>query len=225
MIHGYTRVSTERQAADDRSSLEDQERRIRAIALLKDEELTMWSDPGVSGTLPLAKRPGGQQMLARLQPGDTVVAAKLDRLFRNVEDALVQSRAWREQNVDLILTDMGTESVTSSLTGRLYFTMLAAFAEFEKGRIAERIQEGRIAKRARGGFAGGRAPMGTRVIGAGREARLEPNPRELEMLDLARQLSPTHGPTAIADHLNQLGYRSRTNRHLVAAQVWKWLNS
>jgi len=36
----------------------------------------------------LADRPEGQRLLTALQPGDVVVAAKLDRAFRSAADAL-----------------------------------------------------------------------------------------------------------------------------------------
>lgn len=238
MIHGYIRVSTGGQV--DGSSLEDQERRIGAIATLRDEEVTIWRDPGVSGSVPLIERPNGGAMLARVGPGDVIVAAKLDRLFRSVEDALTQSRAWRERDIDLILVDMGTESVTGSLTGRLYFTMLAAFAEFERGRINERTTDGRSAKRARGGFVGGNAPIGFAVQGEGREAVLVEDRRELEMIARARgiadgSINPSwpadrldrflgaSSPTEIAAALNNEGFSSRNGTPIVAAQVWRWL--
>ena len=232
MIHGYIRVSTEGQAREDRSSLDDQERRIRAIASLRDDprslappdEPTIWRDAGVSGALALARRPAGAALLAALSPGDVVVAAKLDRLFRNAEDALAQSRSWRERSVDLILADMGTESVTTSSTGRLYFGMLAQFAEFERERIAERIRDGRTAKRARGGFVGGRPPTGFEIYGAGRTAMLVSNDREQSMIELAQWLAnDDNSPTRIAETLNSIGFRSRAGTPLHAAQIWRWL--
>ena len=46
-------------------------------------------EEGVSGSVPVEERPiGGQQLFAKLQRGDIVIAAKLDRLFRSPLDAL-----------------------------------------------------------------------------------------------------------------------------------------
>ena len=223
MIHGYVRVSTEDQAREGRSSPEDQERRIRAIAALRDDgEPTMWRDLGVSGATPLAQRPDGGRLIAALQPGDVVVAAKLDRLFRNTRDALTQSEYWQTAGVDLILIDMGTESVLTSSTGRLYFTMLAAFATFERERIAERIGDGRKAKRQRGGFTGGHPPTGYEVTGQGAAALLTPNRSERAMVARARLLTFTVGPTKAARILTAEGYRSRAGTPITAAQVWRW---
>jgi DNA invertase Pin-like site-specific DNA recombinase len=68
-----------------------------------------------------------------------VVALKLDRLFRNAEDALHQTSAWDSAGISLHLVDMGGQSLsTSSAIGRMMLTMMAAFAEFERNLISER---------------------------------------------------------------------------------------
>jgi DNA invertase Pin-like site-specific DNA recombinase len=68
-----------------------------------------------------------------------VVALKLDRIFRDAEDALRQTRAWDKAGVALHLIDMGGQSVnTASAMGRMMLTMMAAFAELERNLIAER---------------------------------------------------------------------------------------
>jgi DNA invertase Pin-like site-specific DNA recombinase len=43
---------------------------------------------GVSGSMPLSDRPQGAALLAALKPGDVVIIAKLDRMFRSALDAL-----------------------------------------------------------------------------------------------------------------------------------------
>lgn len=226
MIHGYVRVSTEDQGREDRSSLEDQERRIRAVATIAgDEEPIVWRDIGVSGAVPVSERPSGGQMVRSVERGDAIVAAKLDRLFRSAQDALNLSKEWRERGIELILIDMGVEPVTTSASGRLYFTILSAFAEFERDRIAERISSGKRAKRERGGFAGGHAPIGFQVRGLGRSAELEPNEREVAMIAHARSRTRAlnNSPTQIARELNALGYRSRAGTLIAPAQVFRWL--
>ena len=55
MLLGYCRVSTQDQAADNRTSLAEQERIIRGIAMVKGVDkmdVTLYSDPGVSGATP-----------------------------------------------------------------------------------------------------------------------------------------------------------------------------
>ena len=68
-----------------------------------------------------------------------IVALKLDRLFRDAQDALYQTRKWDGSGVALHLIDMGGQSAnTASAMGRMMLTMMAAFAELEKNLIGER---------------------------------------------------------------------------------------
>ena len=119
-------------------------------------------EPGVSGTKPLAARPEGGPLLARLQKGDALIVAKLDRAFRNAADALATAEQLKARKVDLIVADMGSEPVTQNGVSRM-FGMLALVAEFERERTRERLADGRGAKRAVGGHIGGSAPFGGEV--------------------------------------------------------------
>jgi DNA invertase Pin-like site-specific DNA recombinase len=200
-VFGYVRVSTVEQAADDRSSLETQRRKILAaaeLAGLKVDEII--EEAGFSATPPLASRPEGGPLLARLRAGDCLIAARLDRAFRDAADALVTARELKARGIDLIITDIGTEPVTQNGVSRMFFGMLALVAEFEKERIRERLAEGREGKRAKGGHIGGVAPFGYRKIGAGRAARLEPDPAQqaalVDMRVMAAQGLPTRAIAA-----------------------------
>jgi DNA invertase Pin-like site-specific DNA recombinase len=189
-VFGYIRVSTAEQAADDRSSLDTQRRKIFAaaeLAGLKVDEII--EEPGVSGTAPLADRPAGGPLLARLQARDCLIVAKLDRAFRNAADALATAEDLKKRKVDLIIADMGTEPVTQNGVSRMFFGMLALVAEFERERIRERLADGRSAKRASGGHIGGVPPFGYHKIGAGRAARLEADPMQQEAIATMRELA------------------------------------
>ncbi len=224
MIHGYIRVSTDGQ--NEGSSPEEQELHIRAMATVRgDPEPTFWRDT-ISGSVPVNERLAGGEMVAVLQRGDVVIAAKLDRLFRNAEDALARSRAWREAGVDLVLADMGTEPVTTSAAGRMYFGMLAQFAEFERERIRERISGGKARKRDRGGFIGGNAPIGYHVEGSGKDATIQPNEAEIRMVAHARHIAGMEdvlSPSDVAKKMNRLGYKTRKGTDLVATHAWRWI--
>jgi putative DNA-invertase from lambdoid prophage Rac len=56
-------------------------------------------EEGVSGSVPVAERPAGGPLFARLAEGDAVIAPKLDRLFRSALDALQTVQALRERSV------------------------------------------------------------------------------------------------------------------------------
>jgi DNA invertase Pin-like site-specific DNA recombinase len=188
--YGYVRVSSAEQAGDDRSSLETQRSKVAAVAVLAGLTVArIFEEPGVSGGLALAERPGGRALLAALRPGDTLIVSRLDRAFRNAADALAMAEAWKRGGVDLILADMGTEPVTQNGASRMFFGMLALVAEFERERIKERSAEGRAAKRRAGGHIGGTTPFGYRKIGAGRAAHLEPDPAQQAAIDTVRALA------------------------------------
>jgi DNA invertase Pin-like site-specific DNA recombinase len=68
--------------------------------------------------------------------------------------------------------------VTGNGMAKLFFTMLSAFAEFERDRISERIADGKHSKADDGGALGGKAPFGWRKIGSGKESMLEEVPEE-----------------------------------------------
>src|SRR4249920_1106859 len=125
-VFGYTRVSTVEQAADDRSSLDTQRRKITAVAELagvKVDEIV--EEAGVSGGKPLADRPEGGRLLGRLVKGDMLIVPKLDRAFRNAADALATAERLKARKIDLVVADMGSESVTQNCVSRMFFGMLA----------------------------------------------------------------------------------------------------
>lgn len=223
--YGYTRVSTSEQA-DDRSSLADQERRIRGAALMRGADIRkVFCDPGVSGGLPISKRPSGAEMMATIRTGDTIVAAKMDRIFRSAEDALVTAARLQEMGVKLIIADMGPDPVTENGAAKLFFTMLAAFAEFERNRIAERVRDGRTAKAARGGSIGGIAPYGKRVSGSGRNAVLVDDPEEARTVAKARLLRQQGlSLRGISAALAAAGTVSRAGSPFAPAQISRMLD-
>jgi DNA invertase Pin-like site-specific DNA recombinase len=95
---------------------------------------------------------------------------------------------WKAQGVDLILVDCGTDPVSANGNSKLFFGILASVAEFEKGRIAERMREGRKGKAERGGHIGGLAPYRLRKVGHGRGAMLEIDSAEQATIASVKQL-------------------------------------
>jgi DNA invertase Pin-like site-specific DNA recombinase len=138
--YGYTRVSTAAQT--DGTSLDEQRKRTEGVAQVCGLQLErVFSDEAVSGSVALDDRPAGRELVKVLRAGDTVVVAKLDRAFRDASDALTRADAWKRAGVKLILCDLGCDPVNNgSGVSRMMFGMLALFAEFERARIAERIE-------------------------------------------------------------------------------------
>jgi DNA invertase Pin-like site-specific DNA recombinase len=116
-IHAYTRVSSLEQAQEG-YSLGEQERQLREIAARHhpDRDFLLWSDPAVSGSVPLAERPEGGNMVKALRGGDLVIATKLDRVFRDMRDALNQVEEFRARQIHCILLDICPD--LKSITGQ-----------------------------------------------------------------------------------------------------------
>lgn len=75
MKYGYARVSTD-----------DQDPALQLAALKKAGCKTLFKDEGISGTT--TKHPALLRCLAALEPGDTLIVWKLDRLGRNLRDLI-----------------------------------------------------------------------------------------------------------------------------------------
>ena len=181
-VIGYARVSTEEQV--DGTSLAEQRRQIAGQAMTDGlEGLEYVEDSGVSGITPILRRPAGAR-LADLQRGDVVIVAKLDRLSRDLIDALTVIRDWEAAGVRLIINGYGdcTGPHAQGSTGRLVIEVMAVFAGHERRVLKERQRDGQAAKRRAGGHSGGLTPFGSRKIGAGRAARLEPDPTQQEAI-------------------------------------------
>src|SRR5580692_3246098 len=118
--YGYVRVSTSRQA-DEGESLALQERQIQGYCLMNGLTLDhVYIEGGVSGSVPLAERPEGATLLAILKPGDAVITAKLDRMFRSALDALDVLAKLKARNVSLHMIDLGGD-VTGNGISKLVF--------------------------------------------------------------------------------------------------------
>ena len=88
-------------------------------------------------------RPGLEAGLKALQPGNTFVVWKLDRLGRDLKHLVSTVEALRERGVGLrVLAGAGAEIDTGTANGRLIFAIFAALAEFERELIAERTRAG-----------------------------------------------------------------------------------
>jgi DNA invertase Pin-like site-specific DNA recombinase len=139
----YIRVSTTEQAQGG-VSLADQEEKLKQYCGLQGlEAVRVIREAGVSASKHLKDRPGGAELLQLLKEGkaDHVMALKLDRLFRDAEDALRESRAWDKANIALHLIDMGGATInTASAMGRFFLNTMAGFAELERNLISERTE-------------------------------------------------------------------------------------
>ena len=96
-------------------------------------------------------RPGLNACLKALQPGNTLVIWKLDRLGRDLKHLVTTVDELRTRSIGLkVLAGAGAQIDTTTANGRLFFGIFAALAEFERELIAERTHAGLASARARG---------------------------------------------------------------------------
>lgn len=223
MMLGYVRVSTAEQAAKNTTSLQAQEQVIRGVAMTRGAtgfDVQIFSDPGVSGSIPLDERPAGKELLALAKKGDVICAAKLDRMFRSASDALNTAEDLKARGIHLILFDIGADPVTANGMAKCFFTMASAFAELERYRISERMETGREQKRQKQGHLGGIAPYGYRVVGEKRDSRLEPVPDEQPILQEVLALAKDNYTSWHITHmLADKGYKNRVGKPFQCFQI------
>lgn len=136
---GYGRVSSRSQSLDIQ---------INALthAGVKNEHMYLEK---VSGR----KREGRmalEDLLSRgVRKGDTLVCTRLDRLARSTRDLLQISETLEAKGVNLKVLEQPIDTTTAA--GRLFFTILGSFSEFEASIRAERQREGIDAALAKGG--------------------------------------------------------------------------
>lgn len=138
---GYARCSTEAQ---------DLAAQTAALVALGVAPERIYTDHGLTGTN--RARPGLDQALAAARAGDTFVVPKLDRLARSVPDARAIADQLEAKGVKLAL-GASVHDPTDPM-GRMFFNILATFAEFEADLIALRTREGMAIARAKGRLRG-----------------------------------------------------------------------
>jgi putative DNA-invertase from lambdoid prophage Rac len=205
-VYAYTRVSTTQQAEGE--SLAAQERKLRGWGMMNDHEIAgVFVEEGVSGSLPLRQRPQGELLFAKVQKGDTIVAVKLDRMFRSALDALQVVEELKTRGISLVLLDIG--EVSNGLA-KVFLTIAAAFGEVERDMIRDRVGAMKKDQKERGRYLGGKVPFGFKVVGSKKEAQLVAVPEEQVIIVAAKALRASQKPlrtiqaTIEADHGRKL---------------------
>ena len=230
MLLIYARVSTTEQAAENRTSIAEQERIGRGFAMAKgfrQFDVSIYSDPGISASIPLRNRPAGGEMLKVAKEGDVIFASKLDRMFRSASDALNMVEIFKERGIDLVLFDLGSEPVNSSGVGQFFFTVIAAVAQLERTMIKERCVNGKKAKIVKGGHVGGLPPYGYRIVGKGRNAQLEPVETEQQVIAKVRAYLSERAEISVGETCRRLaeeGAAARNGKPFFKMQVLRIMN-
>ena len=170
---GYARCST------DEQDLTVQQEALLALGVEPDR---VYTDHGLTGRT--RARPGLDQALAAVRAGDTLVVTKLDRLARSAPDAREIADGLVARGVSLALG--GAVYDPTDPMGKMFFNILATFAEFESDLIRMRTREGMKIARAKGKLRGKKPKLSDRQQ---RELRRMYDTGEYSVSDLAELFS------------------------------------
>ncbi|MGI8313179.1 recombinase family protein [Saccharopolyspora hattusasensis] len=146
ILIGYARCST------DKQDLAAQREALLGLRVAADR---IYLDHGLTGTK--KERPGLREALAAVRSGDTLVVPKLDRLARSVPDAREIGDSLAGRGIKLSLG--GQVYDPTDPMGKMFFNILATFAEFEVDLLRMRTREGMAIAKAKGKLKGKRPKL------------------------------------------------------------------
>ena len=147
MEYGYIRISSKSQI--ENNSLAEQEQTILEkypSAEIHREVYTAAKD--------FNNRQVFNDLIDRLSGGDSLVVCKMDRFCRNVREGLDIIEHLMDKGIKIDILNLGV--IDNTPVGRLTYTILLSFAEFERNMIVERTQSGRELARQKDGYIEGR---------------------------------------------------------------------
>lgn len=216
----YIRVSTDEQAKEGFSIPAQKERLIQYVQSQNWDIFDFYIEEGVSAKD--TNRPELQRLLYDISKRkiDIVLVYRLDRLTRSVLDLYQLLQDFEKHEVKF---KSATEVYdTTSAIGRLFLTLVAALAQWERENLAERVRFGMEQMVRQERRPGGPPPFGFELI----DQKLVVNEQEAVAVRFIydRYLQGT-GMVSIAVECNQLGYRTKKGNEFKRTAIFDILNN
>lgn len=207
----YLRVSTEKQ--DTRTQLDYCLKFIQQKSI--DFTYTVYED-SITSRKAFVDRPGAQRLIAEMKKGDILVAMRLDRIARKLNETTDIIKILDEKGVDIFLVEQ------PGINNKIMLGVYAGMAEEEVKMLRSRVREKLQAKKNRNERYSGRLPFGygmheTKLVPIQtdegivmKRGILIPLHEEQQVLKIMRELyQEGRSFSEIAKIINELGHRNR----------------
>lgn len=213
----YIRVSTQEQGADDRYGVEAQKKEIMKYAEANGYEIVDVLVDKISGVK--ENRPQWDRIILDEKvanpPYEAVIVFKSDRVARDIKLYFYFLYKLEMKGVKLVSTQENFEE--GDALANVYRSLMIFVAEQERANIALRTSKGRAIKATRGGYAGGRPPLGYKVV----DNELVIDEDEAEIVKTIFAMKADNCSFCfIANALNKQGIKTKTGKEWTMAHIY-----
>lgn len=248
----YTRVSSEKQAAEDRYSLTVQKERCEALLVsqgYRKEDFIYFCDAGISGTT-IEERDELKELLKKLQEPNSEVEGlccyDLSRISRSISHTMEIFKILKENNLRLFTCDGAFMGDVNGQNAKIMVSIYSMLNELFIDQLRERVKAGMEKSVANGNYYGGPAPIGYRYEFYSTnqqenkdfkqdkktkkkdiKKRLVVDEDEKQIIELIFRLftNEKYSIKNVAQYLNLNGYRTRQGKQFATATVQKILEN